>query len=210
MAHFEFKNRANCVCALRRCTSKYAKVYSLVNESSRAAIWARVSTKEQENENQLAVLRELAHRRGFEVEVEYVLEESAWNGKHQAQLNQALQDGRLGRYSVLLVWALDRFSREGSEAMLRTVRQFRERGVRVISVQEPWAEAAGEAGDLLMAVAGWVAQQESKRRSERIKAGLVRRKREGKPIGRLLGAVDKRKRKRSGYVARWEHQRESQ
>jgi DNA invertase Pin-like site-specific DNA recombinase len=178
-------------------------------ESNRAAIWARVSTKDQENKNQLAVLRQLAKRRGLKVEVEYVLEESAWNGKHQAQLNQALQDARLGRYSFLLVWALDRFSREGSEAMLRTVRQFRELGVRVISVQESWAEAAGEAGDMLLAIAGWVAQQESKRRSERIKAGLARRKREGKPVGRLVGAVDKKKRKRSGYVARWENERAS-
>ena len=176
------------------------------NESKRAAIWARVSTKEQENENQLAALRDFAKRRGFDIEVEYVLEESAWNGKHQAQVNQALQDARLGRYQVLLVWALDRLSREGVEAMLRTLRQFRERGAQVISVQEPWTEAMGEAGDVVLAIVAWVAQMESKRRSERIKAGLVRRKREGKPIGRLVGAVDKKKRKRSGYVARWERE----
>src|SRR3954465_13056908 len=108
---------------------------AMPNESNKAAIWARVSTREQDNQNQLTALREWATRRGFEVEVEYVSEESAWNGKHQAQVNQALQDARLGRYQVLLVWALDRLSREGVEAMLRTMRQFRERGVRVLSLQ---------------------------------------------------------------------------
>jgi DNA invertase Pin-like site-specific DNA recombinase len=179
-------------------------------DSNRAAIWARVSTSDQVNENQLSALREFAKRRGFDIAFEYVLEESAWNGKHQAKLNQALQDARAGHFSVLLVWALDRLSREGAEPMLRTLRQFRERGARVISVQEPWAEAAGEAGDVVLAIAGWVGQMESNRRSERIKAGLARRKREGKPIGRLFGAIDKKKRKRSGYVARWENERAAQ
>jgi len=179
----------------------------MLGESNRAAIWARVSTSDQDNQNQLDALREFAKRRGFGVEVEYVSEESAWNGKHQAQVNHALQDARLGRYQVLLVWALDRLSREGVEAMLRTLRQFRERGARVISIQEPWTEAMGEAGDVVLAIIAWVAQMESKRRSERIKAGLARRKREGNPIGRLVGAVDKKKRKRSGYVARWEEER---
>lgn len=176
----------------------------------RAAIWARVSTRDQDNQNQLTALREWAARRGFEVEVEYVSEESAWNGKHQAQVNQALQGARLGRYQVLLVWALDRLSREGVEAMLRTMRQFRERGVRVLSLQESWTDGPPEMHDLLTAFFAWIAQQESKRRSERVKAGLDKRRRAGKPVGRLVGATDKKKRKRSGYVARWEHERESQ
>ncbi len=57
-----------------------------------------------------------------------------------------------------------------------------------------------------MAFAGWMAQQESARRSARIKAGLQRRKAEGKPVG---GAVSKRgkdrkPRRRDGYLAAWE------
>jgi DNA invertase Pin-like site-specific DNA recombinase len=47
-------------------------------------------------------------------------------------------------------------------------------------------------------------QQESRRKSERIRAGLERRRAEGKPVGRQAGAVDKKARKRSGYVASWE------
>jgi len=55
-----------------------------------------------------------------------------------------------------------------------------------------------------MAFAGWMAQQKPRRRSERIKAGLERRKAQGLPVGRQPGAVDKSKTKRSGYVARYE------
>ena len=49
-----------------------------------------------------------------------------------------------------------------------------------------------------------MAQQESNRKSERIKAALAKRKAAGLPVGRQPGAVDKTKRKRSGYVARYE------
>jgi putative DNA-invertase from lambdoid prophage Rac len=176
----------------------------------RAAIWARVSTQQQETENQLLALRLWAARRGFEIGPEYVLEESAYNGRHRSQLNAALQDAHDGQFQVVLVWALDRLSREGIEAMLSILRQFREHGVRVLSLQESWTDGPPEMQDLLTSFFAWIAQQESKRRGERIRAGLARRKREGKPVGRLVGAVDRKKRKRSGYVARWENERASQ
>lgn len=38
-------------------------------------------------------------------------------------------------------------------------------------------------------------------------AGLERRRTEGKPVGRQPGAADKKLRRRSGYVARWERER---
>ena len=38
------------------------------------------------------------------------------------------------------------------------------------------------------AFAGWMAERESARRGERIKAGLARRQAEGKPVGRQPGA----------------------
>jgi putative DNA-invertase from lambdoid prophage Rac len=174
---------------------------------SRAAIWARVSTTEQDTTNQLSAIRQWAQQRGYEIVKEYVLEESAWNGKHRAQVTAALKDAHAGRYEVLLVWALDRLSREGIEPTLATIRQFRERGVRVLSLQEAWTDGPPEMQDLLTSFFAWMAQQESNRRSERVKAGLARRRSQGKPVGRQLGAKDHGKRKRSGYYARWEQSR---
>jgi hypothetical protein len=40
-----------------------------------------------------------------------------------------------------------------------------------------------------------------------IRAGLERRRAQGKPVGRQPGAADKKPRKRSGYVASWENGR---
>jgi len=58
--------------------------------------------------------------------------------------------------------------------------------------------------DLLLAIVGWVARFESARRSERTKAGIARARSQGKALGRRLGSKDKQRRRRVGYVARWE------
>ena len=125
-----------------------------------AAIWCRVSTDDQSNLNQLGALRSWAERRGLTVVNEYRVEESAWTGKHRAALAAAVEDARLGQYEVLLVWALDRLSREGIEATLSTMRHFRERGVRVLSLQEAWTDGPEAMQELLGAFFAWMAQQE--------------------------------------------------
>lgn len=169
-----------------------------------AAIWARVSTTEQETANQVPVLEGMARARGFTVARQYVVEESAFTGSHRAVLSAALEDARRGAYEVLFVWALDRLSREGVEATLCLLRRLDERGVRVVSHEEAWLDGPSEMRELLSALFAWVARQESRRKSERVKAGLARRKAAGLPVGRQPGAKDKTRRKRSGYVARWE------
>jgi putative DNA-invertase from lambdoid prophage Rac len=161
-----------------------------------------------ESGNQLDALRAEAARRGLEIIAEYVLDGlSAWTGAHRKQLRRALDDARSGGHEVLLVWALDRLERGGIEPTLRVMRQLRERGVLVASLQEPWTEAGGEMQELLAAIMAWIVRMESQRRSERVRAGLARRKAAGLPVGRPPGAKDKARRRRSGYVTRWERER---
>ena len=117
-----------------------------------------------------------------------------------------LDDAHAGKFGVLVIWALDRIVRDdesGAEAALRIFRQFRQRGCMVVSVKESWLNGSPDVQDILIAFAGWMAERESARRSERIKAGLARRRAEGKAVGRQAGAKDKGKRKRSGYVKSW-------
>jgi len=96
----------------------------------------------------------------------------------------------------VLVWALDRLSREGALAILSLAHKLSVCGVKVLSYQESWTEAPGELAELLYALTGWVARMESQRRSERTKAGLARVKAQGKRLGRPSGSKDKRKRRR--------------
>ena len=180
-----------------------------------AAVWIRVSTGHQDADNQLPDVERFAARHGHTITRRYEVSESAWlggrdGGEYRAAMQRALDDAWAGAFTVLIVWALDRITREGAEGALRVIRQFRERGCVVVSVKESWLNGSPEVQDVLVAFAGWMAQQESARRSERIKAGLARRRAEGLPVGRQLGAADKKQRRRSGYVARWERERQHQ
>jgi len=180
--------------------------------TTKAAIWHRVSTGHQDASNQAEATQQFADHHGYDVTDTYTVSDSAWNGgrdggEYKRTLQAALDAAHRGEFSVLIVWALDRITREGAEGALRIIRQFRERGCSVISVQESWLNGTAEVQDVLVAFAGWLAQQESTRRSERIKAGLARRRAEGKPVGRQPGAKDKRPRARAGYVARWDRER---
>lgn len=177
---------------------------------TKAAVWIRVSTTHQVTDNQVPDLERFAEHHGFEIVERYELAESAWNGgkdggEYRSTLQRALDDAWQGKYNVLIVWALDRITREGAEGALRILRQFRERGCTVVSVKESWLNGSPEVQDVLVAFAGWMAEQESRRRSERIRAGLERRKAEGLPVG---GAVsrrgkDRKPRRTDGYAQAW-------
>jgi DNA invertase Pin-like site-specific DNA recombinase len=146
----------------------------------------------------------------MEIVRQWRVDESAWHGggrQYRAKIEEAIAAAHRGAYEVLIVWSLDRLTRGGAEDALRLLRRFREAGVHVVSVQESWLGVGGVA-DVLIAFAGWVAQQESSRRSERIKAGLARRKANGLPVGRAPGAKDRKPRRRSGYFRRWEEERQ--
>ncbi len=162
----------------------------------KVCLYIRVSTGMQDNTNQLAVLLEWAKQRGFDVVKVYEEEESAWRNGHQKELANLIEDARKRKFQAVLVWALDRLSREGALAILSLVQKLSVHGVRVLSYQESWTEAPGEMAELLYALTGWVARMESQRRSERTKAGLARVKAQGKRLGRPSGSRDKKKRKK--------------
>jgi putative DNA-invertase from lambdoid prophage Rac len=176
---------------------------------TKAAIWARVSTDHQTEQNQIPSLEQFCQHHGYEISKRYLLSDvSAFNGGHTEALRAMLDDAYRGEFQVLVVWSLDRISREGIEALLKLIRELRERHVSLVSIQEPWLNGSDATTELLVAIAGWVSNQESARRSERIKAGLARRKAEGKPVGgRKPGSKDKRRRKTEGYQQAWERRK---
>jgi DNA invertase Pin-like site-specific DNA recombinase len=184
-----------------------------MHDHRNAAMWRRVSTWEQANENQAPAVEMFATHHRYNIVKTYALDDSAWKSNAESDkqyrrvLTQALDDAWRGEFQTLIIWSLDRLTRGGAEDALRLIRKFRERGVVVVSVQEPWLNGSPEVQDVLVAFAGWMAQQESTRKSERIKAGLERRKALGLPVGRQPGAKDRRPRRRAGYVARWDGER---
>jgi putative DNA-invertase from lambdoid prophage Rac len=175
-----------------------------------AAIWARVSTDHQHEENQLPELERFCEHHGYNITRRYMLSDvSAFNGAHRDTLKAMLADAWRGEFSVIVVWAVDRICREGIEELLKLIRELRERHCTLVSVQEPWLNGSDATTELLAAIAAWVAHQESQRRSERIKAGLARRRAEGKPVGgeNSKRGRDRKPRKTEGYVEAWKQRK---
>jgi putative DNA-invertase from lambdoid prophage Rac len=71
-----------------------------------------------------------------------------------------LADAGKRRLKAVVVWALDRFTREGIEATFNYVRQLKDGGCDFISYSEPHFRTTGPAGTLMLAVAAWIAEQE--------------------------------------------------
>lgn len=158
-----------------------------------AALYARVSTSDgrQTVDNQLVEMRRYAERRGWQIVQEYIDE---WTGARGADgrsdLARMLEDGRRGRFDMLLVFALDRLTREGVLKAFEYVRDLKAAGVEFASVTEPQFQTSGAAGDLFLAIAAWMAQQERTRIAERVKAGLDRARADGIRLGRPRALVD--------------------
>jgi putative DNA-invertase from lambdoid prophage Rac len=157
---------------------------------TKCAVYARVSTDDQTEENQIDPMLALARQRGYEVFEVYREQASAWKNGHQKELSRLFEDARKGKFQVVIVWALDRLTREGVMTMLQYYKRFTDYGVSCISLKEPWTEMPSEVKPLLLSVIGWVAEQESKRRSERVKAGMERIAATGKHMGRPRKSKD--------------------
>jgi len=103
--------------------------------------------------------------------------------KARPVLEQVLADARAGRIQAVVVWALDRLHRS-MVGSITTVLELDRLGVQVISLKEPWLDTSGPVRSLLVAIFGWVVEQERTRLIERTKAGLARARAQGKRLGR--------------------------
>lgn len=158
---------------------------------TRAALYCRVSSADrgQTNANQLHALRARANRLGVEVVGEFV-DEASGARNDRAGLRALLDATHRREFDSVLVWALDRLSREGIGAMVAYLEKFKTAGVVVKSHQESWLDTASPVNDLLLAVFAWVARQERERIRERVKAGIARARAAGRSFGRPRAIVD--------------------
>ena len=149
----------------------------------RAALYARVSTADrgQDPEVQLAPMRALAAAREWEV-VEYTDRASAADLRGRREWRQLLEDARLGRIDLVLVWKLDRFARSALDA-LQWLQQLDSAGVGLkILTQE--IDTTTPSGRLVFTVLAAVAEMERELIRERVKAGIAQARARGKRLGR--------------------------
>lgn len=101
----------------------------------RAAIYARVSTTDQNCEMQLAELRPYILSRGWEPSGEYV--DTGWSGAklERPELDRLFCDARKRKFDVIVCWKLDRFGRSlyGCKTALESLKVI---GIRFIATSQ--------------------------------------------------------------------------
>ena len=171
--------------------------------AKRAAIYARVSTLDQEPENQLVELRRcgvgasgergrvgrccLNHNgqyvaaRGWTA-VEFVDRGVSGAKDRRPALDRLIRDARRRRFDVLVCWRLDRLGRS-LKHLVTLLDELQALGVAFVSLQEG-IDATTPAGKLQMHILAAIAEFERARIAERVTAGLARAKANGKKLGR--------------------------
>jgi putative DNA-invertase from lambdoid prophage Rac len=144
-------------------------------------VYARVSTLDQEPENQLQELRRYLQARGWPA-VEYVDRGVSGAKDRRPALDQLIADARRRRLDVLVCWRLDRLGRN-LKHLITLLEELQALGVAFVSLAEG-IDATTPAGKLQMHILGAIAEFERERIRERVLAGLERAKRDGKRLGR--------------------------
>jgi DNA invertase Pin-like site-specific DNA recombinase len=157
----------------------------------RIAIYARVSTddKGQNPENQLQQLRQWCSDAGHTVVQEYIDHESGRKGtKGRKQFAQLFEDAHRRKFDCVLVWSLDRFTREGMAATVMHLQRLAEHGVSFHSYTEAHLSTDNElVGNILLAVMSSLAKVESQKIGERTRAGMERARVKGTKSGKVIG-----------------------
>lgn len=145
-----------------------------------AAIYLRVSTDDQDVDNQEGDCVRLCQARGWEAAIVPEVESGA---KDRPRWRHVLELARTGTIRAVVIWSIDRMGRRMHE-LLADVRELDRLGCAVVSVRESWLDTTSPTRDLLLAIFAWLAEHERRRLIERTRAGLERARREGKKLGR--------------------------
>lgn len=152
----------------------------------RAAIYARVSTVDQEPENQLRELRAYVSARGWSG-VEYVDHGISGAKERRPALDQLLADATRRRIDVVVCWRLDRLGRN-LRHLVTLLDELTASGVRFVSIGEG-IDLGTPAGRLQLHILAALAEFERERVRERVLAGLERARTQGTALGRPRAAL---------------------
>jgi DNA invertase Pin-like site-specific DNA recombinase len=150
----------------------------------KVALYARVSTsdKDQDPLTQLLPLRDFCLAQGWEVYREYVDQAPANDLAHRLQWRQLLDDAAKRKFSIVLVFKLDRAFRSVKH-MHDSLAAWELVGVSFKSLREQF-DTTTALGRLLLNLLAALAEFELELIRERVRAGMERARRQGRKIGR--------------------------
>ena len=157
----------------------------------KVALYARVSKDEvssdgslQDPENQLQPMRKYCEAMNWGISKEFI-DRASGGSANRPQFQSMLAEVKQRHFDLILVWALDRFSREGMTNTLSYIKQLKYYKTGLKSLQESWLDTSQEGvAELLLAIFSWVAAEEKRKISQRTIAGLNKLKAKGIKLGR--------------------------
>lgn len=168
----------------------------------KVAIYLRVSTIEQTTLNQEIELKSYCERNNYEIYKIYKDEGVSGAKTSRPQLDLMLIDMRNKLFDAIIVWKFDRLGRSTSH-LLQVLEELKNKNVRLIATSQN-IDTDTPMGKFFFTILSGFAEMEREMIKERIKLGLERRKKEGKLLGRPIGSKDKKYRKKSGYLLRYQ------
>jgi len=171
------------------------------NGAKQVVLYARTSMSDQNTETQLMALRDYCSRMNYQITSEYV--DNGFSGKDdkRPQFERLLGDVRANKVDCVIVYKLDRIGRS-LKHLLNLFEEFKNLGVEFISLTQNINTNTPE-GKMFWQMLGVFAEYERELIVARTNAGLQRALRQGKTLGRPFGSKDKKRRRLSGYTARW-------
>ena len=147
------------------------------------AIYLRVSTEDQNPENQKGDVKKLAEALGYKV-IETYIDKDSGGYEDRKEFQRMMTDAESGKFKMVFIWALDRFSRQGAGITLVYIERLRKAGVGLKSYQEQWIDTSDEGNaELTISIIAWQAKQERRRIRERVMSGKIRTLGENRIIG---------------------------
>jgi DNA invertase Pin-like site-specific DNA recombinase len=153
------------------------------------ALYSRISTDKQDNQNQLDQLRGFAASQGWRIKREYVDIATGKNSDRE-QFKALFKAASRRAFELVLFWSLDRFSREGVFETLSHLQSLTQYGVGYRSFTEQYLDSCGMFRDAVVSILAVIAKQERVRLSERTIAGLQRARARGRIGGRPRAVCD--------------------
>lgn len=155
------------------------------------ALYARVSTSDQNCELQLRELRGYARRAGWKVAGEYV--DTGWSGAKASrpEFDKMMAAAAQRRFDAVMVWKLDRFGRSVVNC-INGIQELRAAGVRFLAVsQNIDTDSSSPTSQLLLHILAAVAEFERELTRERITAGIRNARAKGVQLGRRRVVFDR-------------------
>jgi putative DNA-invertase from lambdoid prophage Rac len=167
----------------------------------KVVIYCRVSTNDQNLNNQILELRDYCKRNSYEIVGEYC-DKISGAKTSRPELDKMLQGMRGKKFQAVVVWKFDRLGRSTAH-LLQVLEEMKNKNIRLIATSQN-IDTDTAMGKFFFTILSGFAEMEREIITERINLGLTRAKKEGKKLGRPFGSKDTKYRKKSGYHLRWQ------